>query len=252
MENFFSEDNPIFIFVNRMADMIVLNVIFLISCVPIITIGPALTALYYVSINTWKRSDGYIWKMYTKSFKQNFKQSILMWIMLAVVGFVLGVDVWYWFMRLQNSGEGFCKVFLTISIVLFVLYALIFTYVWPIQAKFTNTIAGNVKNALSLAVTHVPETIGVWAILGIVVFGVWSVSILRVSAIFIAVSLVSYFQALIFRHVFKPYLQEEERLTPEEEADLVGYENKYADAKMEVARLAAQNAAKDNETLDKE
>lgn len=245
LDGVFNMDNPFFRFVNRIADMIVLNVIFLVSCVPIFTIGPALTALYYVAINTWGREDGYIFKMYIKSFKENFKQSTVMWLILLAVGVVLSVDVWYWVSQWKLTGTGIYKPLTVVSVVMLMVYLMIFTFVWPLLAKFSNSNLGTIKNALAMVLTHVPETILIWAIFALVAFAVYIVSFARIAVFFIGVSLIAYFQALVFRHIFKPYLGEEEHKTPEEEAGLVGYDNAYADSKIEVAKLAEEMARKE-------
>ena len=205
LDGVFNMDNPFFRFVNRIADMIVLNVIFLVSCVPVFTIGPALTALYYVAINTWGREDGYIFKMYVKSFKENFKQSTVMWLILLVIGVILSVDVWYWVSQWKLTGTGIYKPLTVISVVMLMVYLMIFTFVWPLLAKFSNSNSGTIKNALAMVLTHVPETILIWAIFALVAFAVYMVSFARIAVFFIGVSLVAYLQALVFRHIFKPY-----------------------------------------------
>ena len=244
LDGVFNMDNPLFRFMNRIADMIVLNVIFLVSCVPIFTIGPALTALYYVAINTWGREDGYIFKMYIKSFKENFKQSTVMWLILLAVGIILSVDVWYWVSQWKATGTGIYKPLTVVSVVMLMVYLMIFTFVWPLLAKFSNSNRGTIKNALAMVLTHVPETILIWAIFALVALIVYMVSFARIAVFFIGVSLIAYLQALVFRHIFKPYLGEEEHKTPEEEAGLVGYDNAYADSKIEVAKLAEEMARK--------
>lgn len=245
LDGVFNMDNPLFRFMNRIADMIVLNVIFLVSCVPIFTIGPALTALYYVAINTWGREDGYIFKMYIKSFKENFKQSTVMWLILLAVGIILSVDVWYWVSQWKATGTGIYKPLTVVSVVMLMVYLMIFTFVWPLLAKFSNSNRGTIKNALAMVLTHVPETILIWAIFVLVALIVYMVSFARIAVFFIGVSLIAYLQALVFRHIFKPYLGEEEHKTPEEEAGLVGYDNAYADSKIEVAKLAEEMARKE-------
>lgn len=245
LDGVFNMDNPLFRFMNRIADMIVLNVIFLVSCVPIFTIGPALTALYYVAINTWGREDGYIFKMYIKSFKENFKQSTVMWLILLAVGIILSVDVWYWVSQWKATGTGIYKPLTVVSVVMLMVYLMIFTFVWPLLAKFSNSNRGTIKNALAMVLTHVPETILIWAIFALVALIVYMVSFARIAVFFIGVSLIAYLQALVFRHIFKPYLGEEEHKTPEEEAGLVGYDNAYADSKIEVAKLAEEMARKE-------
>ena len=244
LDSIFNLDNPFFKLMSRVADIILLNVLFVISCIPIVTIGAALTSLYYVAINAWKREDGYIFAMYKKSFRDNFKQSTIMWLILAVVGVVLSVDVWFWVTQWKETSNTIYKPLIVVSVVLLVVYVLIFTYVWPLLAKFSNNIKGTLKNSFAMAITHVPETFGVWIIFAAAALSVYMVSFLRVAGILFMFGLVAYLQALLFRHVFKPYLQEEEHITPEEEAEQVGYDNTYADSKMEVAKLAEEMAAK--------
>lgn len=252
LEGIFNTDNPFFKVVNRIADMVILNILFLISCIPIFTIGAALTALYYVAINAWSREDGYVFRMYTKSFKENFKQSTGMWFILLAAGIVFSGDVWFWVNQWKVTGNTMYKPFIVISVVILALYVLIFTYAWPLQAKFTNKISGTFKNAFAIAITHVPETFGIWLILATVALAVYMINIARIAVFFIGMSLVAYLQAWIYRRIFKPYLGEEEHMTPEEEAALVGYENTYADSKIQVAELAAEMQAKNAAKEEKE
>lgn len=247
LENVFNMDNPLFRLINRIADMIVLNVLFVISCIPLVTIGTALTAMYYVAINTWGREDGYIFKMYVKSFKENWKQSTVMWLIMLVVGIVLSVDVWFWVSQWKTTGASMYKPLTVISVVMLMVYLMIFTFVWPLLAKFRNSNVGTVKNAFAMVLTHVPETILIWLIFGAMALLVYLIPLARVAVLFIGVSMVAYLQALVFRHILKPYLTKEEHLTPEEEAGLVGYDNTYADSRIEVARIAEEMAQKEKE-----
>lgn len=247
LDSIFSLDNPFFKLMSRVADIILLNVLFVLSCIPIVTVGAALTSLYYVAINAWKREDGYVFAMYKRSFKENFKQSTAMWLIMAVVGVVLSVDVWFWVTQWKATSNGVYKPLIVISVVLLAVYLLIFTYVWPLLAKFSNSLKGTLKNAFAMAITHVPETFGIWVVFGVAALAVYMVSFIRVSGVLFMFGLVAYLQALLFRHVFKPYLQEEEHITPEEEAEQVGYDNTYADLKIEVAKLAEEMAAKNAE-----
>ena len=71
------KENPVIAFLNKMADLILLNLIFLLCCIPVVTIGPAITALYAVSLRSVRYGDGYVIQTFFRSFKQNFKQSFV-------------------------------------------------------------------------------------------------------------------------------------------------------------------------------
>ena len=68
-------DNIFIRMLSRVGDAMLLSILFVLSCVPIITIGAAFTSLYYTAMKGISGDDGYIWKFYTRSFKQNFKQA---------------------------------------------------------------------------------------------------------------------------------------------------------------------------------
>ena len=74
--NFFNLDSPFMRFLTKMADLIILNILYMICCIPIVTIGAASTALYTVSMKAVKNEESYIIRGYFKAFKENFKISM--------------------------------------------------------------------------------------------------------------------------------------------------------------------------------
>lgn len=252
----FDLDNPVFRFLSRLVDLVVLNVLFLISCIPVFTIGAALTALYYVCINDWNPQDAHIFKKYTKSFKENFKKSTIIWLIMLAAGVVVGTDLWYMLSRWRDTGVGAYRIGIIICIICTILYLCIFTYVWPLQAKFENKIAATLKNALGMAVAHLPETLIAWCIAGVAGYCVYRYTIMLAMFLVLLCSTVAYIQSTLFRNVFAPYLGLEE----DEEDDGVWsreteteVENRYADAKIEAAKLAeamAEQEAEEAETTE--
>ena len=77
MNRIFNMDNKFFVFMGRVADLIILNLVCLVCCIPIITIGASLTALYYVTLKMVRNEESYIIKSFFKSFRENFKQSTI-------------------------------------------------------------------------------------------------------------------------------------------------------------------------------
>ena len=80
-------DNIFIKLLSRMADAMLLSIFFVLSCIPVVTIGAAFTALYYTAMKGITGDDGYVWKFYTRSFKQNFKQATGMWMLFLVAFF---------------------------------------------------------------------------------------------------------------------------------------------------------------------
>ena len=77
MGRFFNMDSPVMNFLGRVADLVWLNILYIICCLPIFTIGAATSALYYVTMKMVADEEGYITKSFFKSFKDNFKQATI-------------------------------------------------------------------------------------------------------------------------------------------------------------------------------
>ena len=102
MGKLFNLDSPFMQFMNRVADLMWLNILFVICCIPVITIGPSLTAMYYITLKMVRNEESYITKGFFKSFRQNFLQATILWIMLLAILAVLFVD---WRILIMQSGE---------------------------------------------------------------------------------------------------------------------------------------------------
>lgn len=153
--NLFSMNNIVGRFMNWIANLIILNFLWLICSLPIVTIGASTTALYYSTMKWLRRDEGYIYKNFFKSFKENFKQSTIIWIILLIIGVVLGMDLRIGiFFNNENAGDIIGKLMIISSIVLLIPYSFVLLYIFPVQAKFENTVINNCKNALLMAVAH--------------------------------------------------------------------------------------------------
>ena len=93
MKKLFDIDNPVIAFLSRLADLIGLNFLFLICCLPVFTIGAAWTALYYVTVKMVRKEESYIWKDFFKSFRENFKQATLIWLINMLVLAIFAADM---------------------------------------------------------------------------------------------------------------------------------------------------------------
>ena len=82
MGNFFDPDGSIMRALSRIADVAILNILWLICCLPVVTAGAATTALVSVTLKMTDDNEGYIFRSYIKAFKRNFKQSTLVWLIL--------------------------------------------------------------------------------------------------------------------------------------------------------------------------
>ena len=155
MNKLFSLDSPVMRFLSRMADVMILNILVLITCIPLITVGASLTAMHYVLIKMIRDEETYIIKMYFRSFKENFLQATVLWIIIALMGAVFAGD-YYVFVK---SGHEFSLVFMIAVLSIFVLFLMTVMYVFPLQSRFYNTIGKTLKNSFLMMILNFPKSI---------------------------------------------------------------------------------------------
>ena len=152
MDRLFNMDNKFFTVMGRVADLIMLNVVFLICCLPIVTIGASLTALHYVTLKMARNEESYIIRSFFKSFKQNFKQATVINLIMLAVAAILYMDL-----RIVGNIDGTMSQVLYIVFFAFgILYMMVFLYIYPVLAKFYNSIKNTFRNAFLMAIRHLP------------------------------------------------------------------------------------------------
>ena len=151
----FNLDSPLMVFLGKVADLMIINILTIICCIPIFTIGPALTAAHYVCLKMVRKEDTYIVRSYFKSFKENFKQGTIIWLIMLVALLILGGDYYI----IAKSGLEFHKVLKIAIIVVGVILLMVMMKVFPTLAKFDNTIKATFKNAFFMALLQLPKVI---------------------------------------------------------------------------------------------
>ena len=145
MDRLFNMDNKFFTVMGHVADLMILNIVFLICCLPVVTIGASLTALHYVTLKMARNEESYIVRSFFKSFKQNFRQATIINLIMLAVGAVLYVDL----NIVTNMTGSMSKVLYILLIAFAFLYLIVFLYIYPVLAKFYNSIKNTFRNALS-------------------------------------------------------------------------------------------------------
>ena len=164
MKNLFSLDNPVMRFLDMMADLIILNLLFIVCSIPVITLGASATALCYVTLKMRDKEEGSVFRNFFKAFRQNFAQATLIWIVLAALaGFLLADHLLI--RDLDGTGYQVIRVLLPLCAVL---WGMVTLYVFFIQARFQNTIPNTLRNALALAFINAPRCFFAVVILAVV------------------------------------------------------------------------------------
>lgn len=150
----FDLDSPIMRTLSRVADLMLLNALALICCIPVVTAGASFTAMHYVSLKLARGEEGYIAKSFFKSFKQNFRQATVIWLIFLLVLAVLIGDY-----IIMGNVEGISNVIRVIVTIVAIIVLFTSTFVFPVLAKFDNTIGATIKNAFVISLIQFPKTI---------------------------------------------------------------------------------------------
>lgn len=154
MDKIIDIDSPFVRTVNKITDLVVLNLWTLLCSLPIITIGASFSAAHYVALKLRRNEEGYTTREFFKAFKQNFKKATLIWLIILFVIIVLALD----FYIIRNMDLGIPKIVQGVIMVVAALLACTVMWVFPLQAKFENTIKLTIKNAFSLSMIQAPKT----------------------------------------------------------------------------------------------
>ncbi len=155
MSKLFRMDSPLMRFLTKIADLMVLNVLFCVTSIPLITIGASWTALYSVTLKMVRDEEGSVSRSYFQSFRQNFKQATLLWLGVLVVLALLVLDIRVLNGMTGGTAPGLLRVGVEI---LALLGIMVLQYLFPSLARFEASLADTLKNACMMALAHLPKT----------------------------------------------------------------------------------------------
>lgn len=169
LRSIFNLDSPVMRFLSRLADLLLLNLLFILCSIPIVTIGASWTALQYVTLKIRADEDSYIAKSFFHSFKENFKQSTLIWLIYLAFGVILAVEFMAYFgiggadaaaaaEAVEASSSG--RTMKILTMVAAVLWLMMFFWTFILQSRFYNKIGQTLKNAALLLFGQAPRSIG--------------------------------------------------------------------------------------------
>ena len=150
-------------FMYGMSDLMILNLLTLFCCLPILTIGPVLCALYTVTLKLARNEASDIFRDFFSAFKTNFKNGFILGLIAFFVAVVIFADGVYAF-----SIEGAAKIFFCIITgIMAAIWLTYVCYVFALQARYENSVLGHIKNAYKLAFISPVQTVLMWIIMAI-------------------------------------------------------------------------------------
>lgn len=210
-------DGKIMNFLSKLGDMFILNILYLICCIPIITIGAATTALYYNTLKMAENRESYVWKEFLRVFKENFRQATIIWLLLLAAVGVLFINVVFG----GGLNAQLSSIVAIVSIVVGIFLIMTGVYVFPLLARFDNTVFGIIKVALLISIRHFPSTVVIVAVHGLpllLAFVSLQAFIQGVGVVLLfSVSILAYIESKLFSKIFVRYYPKELSVETSEE-----------------------------------
>lgn len=238
--NIFAYDSKLVRVLNRLTDLMVLNLLTIVGLIPIFCLllmlvgllpvtpvmiivsllsvfsGTFLTALHYCLIKMVRNEDSYTFRSFFKSCKDNLKQGSIIGTLFLLAFGILWADTRIFRLMPEQTAAGGLSVATVMSVLCYVIMALVylaFLYAFPLQARFVNSVRATLKNSLLMAILSFPRTLLMAAvqIVVVVLLYFFSVQIMPFMILF-GISAPAYLCA----HIYSPVLK---RFEPEEEKD---------------------------------
>ncbi|MCR5201876.1 MAG: YesL family protein [Lachnospiraceae bacterium] len=155
MKSFFSVDGGLYKFMTRLRDILVLNFLWLLCSIPIVTFGAATTAAYSITMKMVANEEGYIAGPFFKEFKANLKKGCPMGIMFLVAVYAMYIEF-----QLYHLEKGNMRTFLLIVFIVGVI--LIYThfiFAFPLLSRYENGVINTLRNSHTIAIRYFMRSI---------------------------------------------------------------------------------------------
>lgn len=189
MSEIFNMDNKFFQGINKVVDCFLLNMLWLLCCIPLFYVvyfawatkawillllccitmvlaGPATTAFYYTTNKVIRHGRGYVWSEFWHAFRTNFKQSTLVSIILTLITLLISADGYIMY-QYAKEGEKLGSFYI-VFLILLAFDVMWISYIFPYIARFENSIKIILKNSAIIAISNLPRTILIFAVLLVV------------------------------------------------------------------------------------
>lgn len=161
----FDLDNKFNRALTKIVDCVLLSILWMVSSIPIVTIGASTTALYYAVHKVILHNRGYVWRDYWAAFRSNFKKSTIAWIIMLVVAAIFGIDINI-MRQFSELGEKIGSIY-TVFYVFLAVELVWANYVFSYMARFEDKLGRIFRNTVVIMLMNL-----IWSLLVLIMFAV--------------------------------------------------------------------------------
>ncbi len=198
LNKIFSTDNTIFQFLNTLGYIWWLHILWVVCSLPIITMGASTTALCY-SCMKLRRKEGYVTQNFFHSFKENFRQSTILFLFFLIIGSVLLLNL----ILTNQIASGFAGLVRLGTLVLLVPYIMALLYAFGVQAKFVNPVVKTLKYSFGVAWRYFGYTLQIFLIVAGLLWLNTTIVLANFVTLTIGVGIVGYWVSMYYGKIFE-------------------------------------------------
>ena len=209
----FNPEHGIYRLTEKIADLLILSVFWLVCSIPLVTLGPATTALYNTVVRCILGDERNSWVLFFRTFKQNFKVGALTSLVVVPLMAVLVIlhEVLYQMALTDDVGY---TLFFAYRVFLLLPIGFI-CYLFPVLSRFTFQVSGLLANCGKLAIAHLPSTV----LMAIIAFGALILCSNVPILVMLLPTVVTCLHAFMLERIFRPYIKEQQPDVDDEEND---------------------------------
>ena len=189
-----NQDNKILNFFSRVVDLLLLNFLFVITSLPVFTLGASLTALFSAAMKLVRNEESYVSKDYFRAFKTNFRQATVSFWAFALVLALLSGNL---MISYQQSGSFYLVI------------GIYFLYFFPVLARFYFTTRQILLHIPHMILTHffsfILLIILLIPLIFLCVYSLFTATCVIVFGCICGFSVYAYVMSMLFRKIFEPY-----------------------------------------------
>lgn len=220
MDRFFNTDNAVMRVLAKIFDIGWLSIVYVLFCLPIVTIGAATTSLYYVGAKVLRKDRSYVWTEFWRSFKQNFVPATIMWVIFAAAYGLLYFNINM--VGVTDAESQYGGYLAGAYIALGVIVACVMAYAFCVLSRFDMKIGKIFRFSLYLAFRHFVHTLLLLVILFAAGFGIYTGFVVQIPFLLMFVpGLGSFLYTFPMEHLLRKYTPKSERKFTEDGEEIV-------------------------------
>lgn len=148
-------DGPIINALSKIWNIILVSILWLVGCVPVVTIGTSTAALYYTTVKVNRRDAGYVCREFFNAYKMNLKQGIPATLILGISMMLMLFNRYF----MINMGGTTGKVFVVVYTAMFVIILALSLYIFPVLSRFHIKLIDLFKLSFYMCMRHILTTV---------------------------------------------------------------------------------------------